>query len=74
MEYADYLLQSEELWARSYAQFVTIRSGQTDLIAELRDRQLRAERSLIPVQWNDRDFLGVEDPIEALFRDLGWTS
>jgi hypothetical protein len=74
VEYADYLLEWEEMWARSYAQFVTVRSGQAEPLAELRQRQRRAKVSAIPVQWEDDDFVLVEETISSLFRQLGWVT
>ena len=72
IDYADYLLGVEEMWARSYAQFVTIRSGQSELMVELREKQRRSSRSSLPVQWDETDFLPVEESVAILFRDIGW--
>jgi hypothetical protein len=67
-----------ELWARCYAQYIAIRSG---------DGQLRAgseaHRATSPTREggighllhsDDDDFLPIAETIEALFRRLGWRS
>jgi hypothetical protein len=64
----------EELWARSYAQFVAIRSGDAALRAQLdANRAPIPGRVYYPFQWDDEDFRRIEESIEALFRRLGWS-
>jgi hypothetical protein len=69
-----YLLRYDELWARSYAQYVATRSGDPTLLAELdtRRRQRAGSRVHLPRQWDDIDFAPVADAIDDLFRRLGW--
>src|SRR5262249_8772682 len=71
LSYLRYLMTYNELWARSYAQFVVVRSGHAELLAELNDR--RTERLGIPYYpryWQDVDFEPVAESIESLFRGL----
>jgi len=71
--YVEYLLQNEELWARSYAQFIAVRSGHPVLREQLgRLRQRPARRLYYGGQWDDADFLPIMAEIEAAFRQKGW--
>ena len=71
--YVDYLLESEELWARSYTQFITTKSGNSELREQLNRLRDRPARSLYYwEQWDDDDFLPVLAEIEAVLRQLGW--
>jgi hypothetical protein len=73
MSYVRYLLTYNELWARSYAQFVAVRNGQSELMAELNDR--RTERRGVPYYprfWQDVDFEPIAESIESLFRRFEW--
>jgi hypothetical protein len=72
-KYIEYLLQPEELWARSYAQFIAVRSAHPALreqMDRLRDRPAR--RLYYGMQWDDEDFLPIMAQIEAVFRQIGW--
>lgn len=68
-----YLLTDHELWARSYAQFIAIRSDDPLLLAEL-DARRGSRPGLIDyhLQWEDVDFAPIEFEIERLFRRLRW--
>jgi hypothetical protein len=71
--YLQYLLMPEELWARSYAQFVTIRSNDSTLRHQLDRLQDRPANSYYYAScWEDSDFIAVADEIEAVFRQKGW--
>lgn len=68
-----YLLTYPELWARSYAQFVTVRSGDPGLAAQLDARRtLRPGTTYLPRQWDDADFVPIAAAIDDLFEGLGW--
>lgn len=72
--YIDYLLSNEELWARSYAQWIARESGEPILRQQL-DDILSADRSADVVysrQWLDEDFAPVADAIKRLMRAMGW--
>jgi hypothetical protein len=64
----DYLLREEEIWARAYAQYITVRSGQADLRNDLDG--LRNQR--YSTAWSDDDFEPVAAAIDNLFKVLGW--
>lgn len=67
------LLLAEELWARTYAQFVAIRGGDPALLAALDSPRRRDPSALYyPRQWENDDFHGIERAIDDLFRGLGW--
>ncbi len=71
--YIEYLLQNEELWARSYAQFITVKSAHPELRDQLDRLRSRPERRLYHgPQWDDEDFLPILAEIEAVFRQQGW--
>ena len=67
-----------ELWARSYAQFVTERSGDPALRASLtahRAADAAATRQISRLlHWDDDDFAPIAEAIDQLFRRLGWRS
>jgi hypothetical protein len=65
-----YLLLEEEVWARSYAQYIALRSGDATMqpqVADIRRRPIYGAR-----HWEDADFEQVADAIDALFEGLGW--
>jgi hypothetical protein len=67
------LMTPVELWARGYAQFVAVRSGNESLRRALWALRLRSATDLyFPRQWDDDDFLEIESTIDELFRSLGW--
>lgn len=69
------VLTMPECWARSYAQYVAIRSGEPALLATL--DAIRVPRSSEDLDyllhWDD-DFDPIALAIEHLFRRLGWRS
>ena len=68
----DYLLRNDELWARSYAQYVATRSSDTTLRKELGDSLGGFEHPYIPRQWNHQDFEPIAAEFDRLFTKLGW--
>jgi hypothetical protein len=68
-------LAIDEVWARSYAQFISSRSGDRTLRDEV--EALRAGRFddvSYPLQWVDDDFAPIAAAIAALLRKLAWTT
>lgn len=65
----DYLTSPQELWARSYAQWVTVRSGDTLLLDQLNRLD---QASVTPHRWPDGEFGPVADAIDELASTLGW--
>ena len=71
--YVNYLLTPHETWARSYAQYVTIRNGSPAMRAELARWQARKPgEAHAASQWDDDDFEPIAKAIDAMFRQLGW--
>lgn len=64
----DYLLSHREIWARSYAQWVAVRSGDPVLIADL-ERRLAMTTGQ---QWAQKDFEPVAEAIDQIFERRGW--
>lgn len=72
-DYLRYLIQPRELWARSYAQFIAVKSGDPTLRKQLDGlRGQSAWMSSYGVQWDEDDFLPISASIEAISHDLGW--
>lgn len=67
-KYTRYLLQPHEQWARAYAQWVALRSGDSVLRGQLAATLSEANR-----QWADADFLPIAAAIDRLFKELKWT-
>lgn len=71
--YLRYLLQPRELWACSYAQFIAVQSGDSNLLLQLdslRDKPVRT--FYYGEQWDKDDFRPIQLSIEAVFRSLRW--
>lgn len=68
MQYMRYLLRSEEIWARSYAQYIAVRSQNSAMLEELRKEQAY----IYPVAWQDADFEPIAAAIDELFKMIGW--
>jgi hypothetical protein len=65
-----YTMRVEELWARSYAQWVVTRADAAFLMADLR-RAREGERRFA-AYWRDDDFVPIAAAIDALFDGFGW--
>jgi hypothetical protein len=70
--YLNYLLEPIELWARAYAQYIAIRSGDATLLGQL--NYLRQQRGPVyyPAQWSDDDFEDIARAMDRLMIKLGW--
>ena len=71
--YLHYLLEPRELWARCYAQFIAVQSGDPDLslqLNSLRDRPVRT--FYYGEQWDEDDFRPIQSSIEVAFRSFKW--
>lgn len=71
-DFKKYLLSREELWARSYAQFIAEESGDAILAEQLEAMIADAETTGIWQQWEPGDFAPIRDSIRNLFRVKGW--
>ncbi len=69
-----YLLETEELWARSYSQYIAIRSGDEFLLEQTKAEIDARKRSPIPImtQWDEDDFQPIADAMDRLFIKKGW--
>ena len=68
-----YLMSPQELWARSYAQYIAIKTQHPGILAELGKYQQEIAVGLrMPVQWQDDDFLPIIKEIDMIFRGEGW--
>lgn len=73
-----YLLQTHEVFARSYAQYIAVRSADPIGLAELRKLQGQGRPGsqgifpAYPRQWEDEDFAPIADAFDRLFDSLGW--
>ena len=68
LEHLYYLLDMDELWARSYAQYVAQKSGDAVLLKEL-ENDLKQYKLY---QWNKKDFEGILKAFDEIFTELGW--
>ena len=68
MEWLKYALTPEELWARSYAQYITERSGNLAMTQEL---HLDLNQNL-PSQWESNDFYAIARAIDSIMELLEW--
>jgi hypothetical protein len=72
-EFVDYSLRYEELWARSYCQYIAHRSNDPTLKAELRRMRDPVEQlGYDCLQWGDDDFEPIAKEIDKLFAQMGW--
>jgi SPP1 gp7 family putative phage head morphogenesis protein len=70
-QYIRYAISDEELWARSYAQYIVTKSQHPRALAELREAQ-DPTKLYHQTQWADDDFAPVLQAIDDIFRDEGW--
>ena len=74
IDHIDYLLEVEELFARSYAQYIALRSqhpiGVVELAKKLRD--IDNGWDPYPRQWAADDFTAIANALDALFVGKGW--
>lgn len=71
--FVKYLLEPEELFARSYRQFVAVHSGDPRLLQAIGNRQNTPGYEIgYNIQWEDQDFEPIADALEKVFRRLGW--
>jgi hypothetical protein len=71
-EHIEYLLQRHEQWARSYAQFVAIKTQSPIMLAQL--EKLRSRSGAYGTKhWEDKNFQPIEAAMSKLFKQIGWT-
>jgi hypothetical protein len=67
-----YLLRWTELWARAYAQFISVRSGDKTMLDQLRAVQDGKTAYWIDSQWTEDDFKPIQTEIEKVFTKMKW--
>lgn len=65
--YTSYLMQLDECFARSYAQYILTKVGKNSLFDETRQDQLYGAK-----QWEEQDFKPIEQAFDKLFEGLKW--
>lgn len=69
-KFMSYLLSPEELWARSYTQYIAEKSGNPILLDQMdKDRQSKIHSDQ---QWAPEDFEPIKQAIDKVFLALGW--
>jgi len=70
---ANYLLDEQELWARSYSQYVAVK-----MLSPALSQQIAAENKVIAGRiqfspyWDTADFHAVQSEIDKIFQTLSW--
>jgi len=67
-----YLLQDNEIWARAYSQWITEKSADPDMAAQLENILVLRRQQIYPFQWTAEDFRPIATAIDGIFRKLGW--
>lgn len=68
-----YLLRPDEIFARSYRQFIAVYSGDRRLLQAVGSRQNKPGFEIgYTVQWTDDEFEAIALELEQVFRRLGW--
>ena len=68
--YMDYLLKDYEIWARAYAQYISTRSGNATMIAQIAEE---VDDLLYGAQqWAAADFEPIAAAIDDIFEQKGW--
>ena len=67
-----YYLSAHEQWARSYAQWVAIRSSNDIMLEQLKRITLANDAAYKASQWLDSDFEAIGQAIDELFKTKGW--
>lgn len=67
-EFVDYAISPDELWARSYTQYIAVESNNMRLKQEL----FSSIEEMIPYQWQLDDFEIIRKSIYNIFKGMGW--
>lgn len=67
-----YYLQGRELFARSYAQYIAVKSQNRVLLGQVRRRRESVEGRFYHVQWTASDFQAVSEAFDTLWKELRW--
>lgn len=67
------LVLPHEQFARGYAQYIAVRSGDETLLRQLSVRRSGLERAVYHAQWEDDDFAPIAAAFEGLLKELKWS-
>lgn len=67
-----YYLQGRELFARSYAQYVAVKSRNRVLLDQVSLRRAGVEGRFYRVQWAESDFQVIAEAFDEILEALGW--
>lgn len=67
-----YLGQWHELWARSYSQYIALRSNNKTMLDQINLLRARKGRVYYPRHWDDDDFEPIAQAFDELMLTLGW--
>ncbi len=71
---ANYLLDEQELWARSYSQYVAVKKQVPMLLQQIgAENKILTGTILLRPYWKNSDFLPVQAAIDSIFQALGWS-
>jgi hypothetical protein len=70
-QYIDYLLKSNEVFARSYSQYIATRANSPKWREELDHTRTVEYDAYQATQWDDDDFAPIAEAFDALFREIG---
>jgi len=73
-KHAAYLRKPEELFARSYAQYIAVKSKSEILKKQLEKSRSSIYNDMYHAQWSDDDFAPVMDALTKLLKAKGWIS
>lgn len=68
----NYYTSAKELFARSYSQWVVVKSGNPELLAQLNYKRDIPVQFRNMLQWTDDDFVEIASTFDALFEKRGW--
>jgi hypothetical protein len=75
LRFLGHLLGYDELWARSYEQYISLVSRESTFLRQLSEsRRLPFWPTRLPPLWNDDEFEPIGRTIEDLLRSLKWTT
>ena len=68
-----YSLRTEELFARSYAQYIATKSGNNTMISQLNQSRSRESKPIYYAEyWDDSDFTPISTAFDNIFLEAGW--
>lgn len=70
--FMEYLTRPREIWARSYAQYISLRSGNVDMQVQI-SAQRNDDAIYSQKQWTPEDFGPIAEAMDRLLQAIGWT-